>query len=96
MYNNSEVISYLQANKILAMKLDHAVNAVGKQVAEQVKSIGAGTTRALYYTSCFTDEYNDVCLRKKMKISVSGMGFTGFSGTEILASRCLKHILKSC
>lgn len=65
MYNNSEVISYLQANKILAMKLDHAVQSVGKQVAEQVKSIGAGTTRALYYTSCFTDEYNDVCQRQK-------------------------------
>jgi hypothetical protein len=65
MFNNSEVISYLQANKILAMKLDNAVDAVGKQVAEQVKSIGAGATRALFYTSCFTDEYNDVCLRQK-------------------------------
>jgi len=65
MFNNSEVISYLQANKILAMKLDNAVDAVGKQVAEQVKSIGAGATRALFYTSCFTDEYNDICLRQK-------------------------------
>lgn len=34
MFNSSEVISYLQANKILAMKLDNAVDAVGKQVAE--------------------------------------------------------------
>jgi hypothetical protein len=34
MFNNSEVISYLQANKILVMKLDNAVDAVGKQVAE--------------------------------------------------------------
>lgn len=65
MYNNSEVISYLQANKILAMKFDRAVSAVGKQVAEQAKSIGAGATRALYYTSCFTKEYNDVCQRQK-------------------------------
>lgn len=96
MFNNSEVISYLQANKILAMKLDNAVDAVGKQVAEQVKSIGAGATRALFYTSCFTDEYNDVCLRQKMKISVFGMGFTDFSGMEILALRCLKYILKNC
>lgn len=65
MYGNNEIISYLQANKILALKLENAVSAVGHQVAEQVKTIGAGATRALYYTSCFTDEYNDVCQRQK-------------------------------
>ncbi|MGU0057733.1 hypothetical protein ACVXG7_31715 [Enterobacter hormaechei] len=27
--------------------------------------IGKGATRLLYYASCFTDEYNDVCLRQK-------------------------------
>ncbi|MHC2594572.1 hypothetical protein ACVLVH_000188 [Kluyvera sp. 1366] len=31
MFNNSEVISYLQANKILAMKLDNAVDVVGNR-----------------------------------------------------------------
>lgn len=65
MYGNSEVTSYLQANKILALKFDHAVSAVGQQVAEQIKTIGAGATRALYYTSCFTDEYQDVCREQK-------------------------------
>lgn len=59
-YSN-ETIGYLQANKILAMKLDHAVAGVGAAVTEQVGSIGAGAQRALYYTSCFTDEYQDVC-----------------------------------
>ncbi|PRD12547.1 hypothetical protein [Pantoea coffeiphila] len=65
MYGNNEVISYLQANNILALKLDHAVSAVGQQVKKQVDTLGKGATRLLYYTSCFTDEYNDVCQRQK-------------------------------
>lgn len=65
MYYSNEVISYLQANKILALKLDHALTGVGKAVSNQIETIGAGATRALYYTSCFTDEYKDVCQRQK-------------------------------
>ncbi|WHP29405.1 hypothetical protein QMG90_11200 [Trabulsiella odontotermitis] len=65
MYYNNEVISYLQANKILALKLDHALAGVGKAVSNQIETIGAGATRALYYTSCFTDEYQDVCQQQK-------------------------------
>ncbi|QLO42613.1 hypothetical protein HV198_10820 [Citrobacter freundii] len=65
MYYNNEVISYLQANKILALKLDHALTGVGKAVSNQIETIGAGATRALYYTSCFTDEYQDVCQKQK-------------------------------
>ncbi|ELV7528811.1 hypothetical protein QMU90_002694, partial [Edwardsiella ictaluri] len=52
MYNN-EIISYLQANRILVLKLDHAVSAVGQQVTNQVETLGKGATRLLYYTSCF-------------------------------------------
>lgn len=63
-YNN-DVISYLQSNKILALKLDHAVGGVREQVKDQLTSIGAGATRLLYYTSCFTDEYQDVCKKQK-------------------------------
>ncbi|UUR72162.1 hypothetical protein [Enterobacter asburiae] len=65
MYGNNEIIRYLQANKILALKLDHAVTAVGQQVKKQVDTIGNGATRLLYYTSCFTDEYYDVCQRQQ-------------------------------
>lgn len=65
MYYSNEVISYLQANKILALKLDHASTGVGKAVSNQIETIGAGATRALYYTSCFTDEYQDVCQKQK-------------------------------
>lgn len=65
MYNNNEVMSYLKAQKILALKLDHAASAVGEQVRNQVNTLGKGATRLLYYTSCFTDEYNDVCQQQK-------------------------------
>lgn len=65
MYYKNEVISYLQANNILALKLDHALTGVGKAVSNQIETIGTGATRALYYTSCFTDEYQDVCQRQK-------------------------------
>ncbi|WP_342755342.1 hypothetical protein AAGQ96_09385 [Pantoea sp. MBD-2R] len=64
MYNN-EVISYLQANNILALKFEHALKGVEKTVSNQIEMIGAGVTRALYYTSCFTDEYQDVCQQQK-------------------------------
>lgn len=57
MYGNNEIVSYLQANKILALKLDHAVTAVGQNVKTKVNMIGKGATRLLYYASCFTDEY---------------------------------------
>ena len=65
MYYSNVVISYLQANKILAMKLDRAVSGTEQRVSGQVKKIGAGVTRILYYTFCFTDEYQDVCKKQK-------------------------------
>jgi|SRR5471030_1763259 len=65
MYQRNEVISYLQSNKILALKLDHALASVRGQVANQIQTLGAGATRLTYYTSCFTDEYQDVCKKQK-------------------------------
>lgn len=65
MYHSNEIINYLQANKILALKFDHALTGVGKVLSTQIETIGAGATRALYYTSCFTDEYQDVCQKQK-------------------------------
>lgn len=65
MYGNNEINSYLQANKILALKLERALTGVRKTVEDQIETIEAGATRALYYTSCFTDEYQDVCQQQK-------------------------------
>ena len=74
MYYRDDVISYLQSNKILALKLDHALTAVREMVIDQVKTIGMGATRALYYTSCFTDEYQDVCQQQKTEDFRFGFG----------------------
>ncbi|AFJ47336.1 hypothetical protein [Shimwellia blattae] len=63
-YSN-EVISYLQTNNILARKLDHALAGVREAVSRQVSITGAGATRMLYYISCFTEEYQDVCQQQK-------------------------------
>lgn len=76
MYYRSEVISYLQANRILALKLDHALTGVGRTVSEQIKLTGAGAKRALYYASCFTDEYQEVCQRQKSEDVRFTMGVT--------------------
>ncbi|MDU1572449.1 MAG: hypothetical protein E6868_04275 [Pantoea sp.] len=65
MYYKDDIISYLQSNNILALKLDHALTGTGDFVSHQIDMIGAGAKRALYYTSCFTDEYQDVCHQQK-------------------------------
>ncbi|ROR15241.1 hypothetical protein [Erwinia sp. JUb26] len=65
MYGNDEIVSYLQANKILALNLDRAVTSLKMAVSNQIESTGAGLQRALYYTSCFTDEYQNVCRQQK-------------------------------
>lgn len=67
MYYRKEITSYLQSNKVLALKLDHALTGVGELVSHQLAMIQAGATRALYYTSCFTDEYQDVCQKQKIE-----------------------------
>ncbi|BDH45869.1 hypothetical protein TUM12370_19130 [Salmonella enterica subsp. enterica serovar Choleraesuis] len=65
MYYNNEIISYLQTNEILALKFEHALTSVSKTMVNQLEMIDAGAKRALYYTSCFTDEYQDVCKKQK-------------------------------
>lgn len=67
MYYRKEIISYLQSNKVLALKLDHALTGVGELVSHQLAMMQAGASRALYYTSCFTDEYQDVCQKQKIE-----------------------------
>ncbi|HCM9225249.1 MULTISPECIES: hypothetical protein [Enterobacter] len=67
MYHSEEIVRQLQSQKILAMKLDRAVRAVGEEVKNHLSHIGAGAQRLLYYTSCFTDEYYDVCTRQNLE-----------------------------
>lgn len=61
MYHSDAVIKQLQAQRILAEKLDNAVSGVIDAVSDQVSKINKGATRLSFYVSCFTDEYFDVC-----------------------------------
>ncbi len=65
MYFSDSIITSLQAEKILALKLDKALAGVKNNVTSTLKQIGNGVTRASYYTSCFTDNYQDVCAKLK-------------------------------
>lgn len=65
MQHTDEIINYLQANEILAKKLYRAFNGVGSRVFHQIEHIGSGVQRALYYTSCFTEKYLEVCQKQK-------------------------------
>lgn len=65
MYYKDRIVNYFQANNIIALKLDHALTGVSKAVSNQLATTGAGARRALYYASCFTKEYQDVCHQQK-------------------------------
>ncbi|EKN4699670.1 hypothetical protein JE939_002842 [Yersinia ruckeri] len=67
MYHSNGIIRQLQAAKILAQKLDEAVAGVRDEVRDQVGKIGGGATRLLYYTSCFTENYQDVCVAQQLE-----------------------------
>lgn len=67
MYHSEEIIRQLQSQKILAMKLDRAARAVGEEVKGHLSNIGVGAQRLLYYISCFTDEYYEVCTRQNLE-----------------------------
>lgn len=65
MYHSDLIINGIDANKQMALQLDKALSGVKDQALEQASKIGDGATRLLYYISCFTDNYQDVCARLK-------------------------------
>ncbi|MGL6020466.1 MAG: hypothetical protein ACRC0C_17710 [Gibbsiella quercinecans] len=65
MYYSEAIISKMASDKILVRKLTDALSGVKEQVIEQASRIQDGATRMVYYTSCFTDNYQDVCSRLK-------------------------------
>ncbi|EKS6887240.1 hypothetical protein QCH21_001534 [Enterobacter bugandensis] len=61
MYYSEDIINKIGTNKELAVRLDKAMAGVKDGFIEYVNNLGDGATRALYYTSCFTENYKDVC-----------------------------------
>ncbi|MGP3594295.1 hypothetical protein [Vagococcus sp. WN89Y] len=65
MYTNNQIIDKLQADKLLGLRLEHALKGVQKEVLAQANRVQEGATRLLFYTSCFTQNYQDVCANQK-------------------------------
>lgn len=63
MYYSDSLIRKMEVEKLLSIKLEEALSGVKDDVIKQAKMIGDGATRLSYYTSCFTDNYQDVCSR---------------------------------
>ncbi|PNC10521.1 hypothetical protein CK477_15000 [Enterobacter cloacae] len=69
MYYSDSLITSMNAHKILALKLDHALTGVKDEILKQAHHIDDGATRLSYQLSCFTDNYQDVCLRLRKEDS---------------------------
>ncbi|MEG6017647.1 hypothetical protein UXP77_18150 [Enterobacter hormaechei] len=61
MYYSEEIIKRIGTEDELAVRLDKALMGVKQGVVDYVNGLGDATTRLLYYTSCLTDNYQDVC-----------------------------------
>lgn len=59
----------MDAHKILALKLEHALTGVKDEVLKQAHQINDVATRLSYQLSCFTENYQDVCLRLRKEDS---------------------------
>lgn len=69
MYYSDSLITSMDAHKILALKLEHALTGVKDEVLKQAHQINDGVTRLSYQLSCFTENYQDVCLRLRKEDS---------------------------
>ncbi|HDC4592865.1 hypothetical protein FGL54_12615 [Enterobacter cloacae] len=69
MYYSDSLITSMDAHKILALKLEHALTGVKDEVLTQAHQINDGATRLSYQLSCFTENYQDVCLRLRKEDS---------------------------
>lgn len=65
MYHSDLILKGIKADELMASQLEKALIGVKDQVLQQASKIGDGATRLVYYTSCFTDNYQDVCAKLK-------------------------------
>lgn len=65
MFSNSDLITKMQADNLLAVRLEKALGGVKDSVLDQARRMQLGARRLAYYTSCFTDNYQDVCTAQK-------------------------------
>ena len=69
MYYSDFIITKIQAEKILALQLYKSLAGIRDEMLDAATRIQDGATRVIYYTSCFTDNYQDVCAKLKSEDS---------------------------
>ncbi len=65
MISNTDIIDKMQADSLFGVRLDKALSGVKDEVLEQANRIQLGARRLMFYTSCFTENYQDVCKDQK-------------------------------
>lgn len=63
MYYSNFIIKKIGTDKELALRLDKAMAGVKDGFIDYVDNISDAATRLLYYSSCLTENYHDVCVR---------------------------------
>lgn len=61
MYYSETIIKKIGTDKELAVRLDKALAGVKEGVVDYLNGLEDGLTRLLYYTSCLTENHQDVC-----------------------------------
>ena len=69
----------MQAEKQLVVRLERALEGIRAQVIEQGRLIQSGVNRLIWYSSCFTDNYQDVCAKLKEEDVQFAWGIVQFS-----------------
>ena len=62
---NTLILNKIEAEKYLASILEKSLIGVKKEAFKQAQLINSGFTRMTWYSSCFFDNYLDVCSRLK-------------------------------
>lgn len=73
MYNET-IKARIAADKDLALRLEKAASEVAINITNQWHNFEDGFTRLTWYTSCFTERYQDVCSKQKREDYRFGLG----------------------
>ncbi len=65
MISNTDIINSIQADSLFGVRLDKALSGVKDEMLAQANRIQPGARRLAFYTSCFTENYQDVCTAQK-------------------------------
>lgn len=65
MYYNNLIMNKIGTDEHLAARLDQAFAGVKDEFMKSLNNMNDGAKRILYYTSCLTDNYQDVCSKLK-------------------------------